>query len=65
MAGDKAHIFLNGELVVKATVLENYWDCAQPIFPGGQIEWQNRGGPLWFKNLYLREINTGNRSPRP
>jgi hypothetical protein len=26
------------------------------IFPSGQIELQNHGDALWFKNIYLREI---------
>ena len=56
MVGEKAHIFLNGEQVVNATTLENYWDRKQPIFPTGQIELQNHGGPLWFKNIYIREL---------
>jgi hypothetical protein len=59
MVGDKVHVFLNGELVVKDTVLENYWDRGQPIFPSGPIELQNHGGPLWFKNIYLRDIPRG------
>lgn len=57
MGGEKGHVFLNGELVTRDTVLENFWDRSQPIFPTGQIELQNHGGPLWFKNIYLRELN--------
>ncbi len=56
MVSNKVHVFLNNELVVRNTVLENYWDRSQAILPTGQIELQNHGGPLWFKNLYLREI---------
>jgi hypothetical protein len=56
MVGERAHIFLNGELVTRDTVLENYWDRALPIFPSGQIELQNHGDALWFKNIYVREI---------
>ena len=56
MVGERAHIFLNGELVTRDTILENYWDRALPIFPSGQIELQNHGDALWFKNIYLREI---------
>jgi hypothetical protein len=56
MVGEKAHVYLNGELVVNNTTLENYWDPAQPIFPSGQIELQSHGDALWFKNIYLREI---------
>ncbi len=58
MVGEKVHVFLNGELVVNDTTLENYWDRLQPIFPSGQIELQNHGGPLWFKNVYIREIQS-------
>ena len=56
MAGRRAHVFLNGQLVTQATELENYWDRAQPIFPTGQIELQSHGDRLWFKNIYLREL---------
>jgi hypothetical protein len=56
MAGEKLHVFLNGELVVRNTTLENYWERDKPIYPSGQIELQNHGGPLWFKNIYIREI---------
>jgi hypothetical protein len=56
MVGDKVHVFLNGQLVVRDTTLENYWEPDKPIYSTGQIELQNHGGPLWFKNVYIREI---------
>jgi 3-keto-disaccharide hydrolase len=56
MMNEKVHVFLNGQLVVNDVTLENYWDRTQPIFPVGQIELQNHGGHLWFKNVYLREL---------
>jgi hypothetical protein len=59
MTGEKLHVFLNGELVVTDTTLENYWEPDKPIYPTGQIELQNHGGPLWFKNVYIREIPGG------
>lgn len=58
MVGEKVHVFLNGELVVNNTTLENYWDRSQPIFPSGQIELQAHTTPVWFKNIYVREIPT-------
>lgn len=58
MVEDKVHVFLNGHLVVNNTPLENYWDRNQPIFPTGQIELQNHGDHLWFKNVYIREIGS-------
>jgi len=56
MVGEKVHVFLNNQLVVRDTTLENYWEPAKPIYSTGQIELQNHGGPLWFKNIYIREI---------
>ena len=58
LVGERAHVFLNGELVTRDTVMENYWDYSQPIFPSGQIELQNHNHELWFKNIYIREINS-------
>jgi uncharacterized protein (DUF427 family) len=58
MVGEKVHVFLNGELVANNVTMENYWDRTQPIFPVGQIELQNHGNTLWFRNLYVREIDT-------
>ena len=58
MVGEKVHVFLNGELVVRDTTLENYWERDKPIYSTGQIELQNHGGPLWFKNIYIRELDT-------
>jgi hypothetical protein len=56
MAGEKVHVFLNGEQVANNVTLENYWDYNQPILPTGQIELQNHGDHLWFKNIYIREL---------
>jgi hypothetical protein len=56
MVGEKVSIWLNGELVVDDTVLENYWERDKPIYPTGQIELQNHGNTLYFKNIYIREL---------
>jgi hypothetical protein len=56
MVGDKVTVKLNGELVVDNVVMENYWERDKPIYPTGQIELQNHGNTLWFKNIYIREI---------
>jgi len=56
MAGDRVTVKLNGELVVDNVVMENYWERDKPIYPTGQIELQNHGNTLYFKNIYLREI---------
>tara|TARA_B100000029_G_C17520453_1_gene939663 strand:- start:157 stop:1509 length:1353 start_codon:yes stop_codon:yes gene_type:complete len=56
MVGEKVWVWLNGILVVDNVTLENYWDRKQPIFSTGQIELQNHGNTLYFKNVFLREI---------
>jgi hypothetical protein len=56
MVGDKVWVKLNDQLVVDGVVLENYWDRTQPLFPTGQIELQNHGNTLWFKNIYIKEL---------
>ena len=56
MVGEKVTVWLNGELVVDNVVMENYWERDKPIYPTGQIELQNHGNTLYFKNIYLREL---------
>ena len=56
MVGDKVSVWLNDQLVVDNVVLENYWDYSLPIYSTGQIELQNHGNTLYFKNIYLKEL---------
>ncbi|MEX0585038.1 MAG: DUF1080 domain-containing protein [Pirellulales bacterium] len=59
MVGEKVTVKLNDELVVDNVVMENLWERDKPIYAKGQIELQNHGNTLWFKNVYLREITAG------
>ncbi|MBI5759746.1 MAG: DUF1080 domain-containing protein [Planctomycetales bacterium] len=56
MVGEKATIKLNGKVVVNDVTLENYWERDKPVYPTGQIELQNHGNTLYFKNIYVREL---------
>jgi len=56
MIDDKVSVWVNGKRVVDNVVLENYWDRKQPIFPTGQIELQNHGSHLQFRNIYIKEL---------
>lgn len=61
MVGEKVTVYLNGELVVDDVTLENYWARQlklpdQPVLAREQIELQNHGNTLFFKNVYLREL---------
>lgn len=56
MVGDKVTVYLNGELVVDRITMENYWERDKPIYPTGAIELQHHNSPLFFKNIYVREL---------
>lgn len=58
MVGDRVHVFLNDQLVVRDTVLENYWDRGRPVPARGPIELQAHTTPVWFRELWIREIPT-------
>ncbi|MBX3437212.1 MAG: DUF1080 domain-containing protein [Planctomycetaceae bacterium] len=57
LVGDKLTVKLNDQLVTDAVVMENYWERDKPLYPTGQIELQNHGNKLWFRNIYLRELD--------
>jgi len=56
MIGEKVTVYLNDTLVVDNVTMENYWERDKPIDPTGQIELQNHGNTLYFKNIYVREL---------
>jgi len=56
MIGEKVTVILNGVIVVDNVIMENYWDRNIPIYPTGQIELQNHGNNLYFRNVFIREI---------
>ncbi len=57
MVGDKVSVFLNDHLVVQNVTMENYWNRSKAMYPEGAIELQHHGDPLFFKNIYVREID--------
>jgi hypothetical protein len=59
MIGDEATIKLNGKLVVDKGKLPNYWEKGKPLPKTGPIELQFHGDPLWFKNIYIKELSGG------
>jgi hypothetical protein len=56
MVGDRVSVWLNGKMVAYEVVMENYWERDKPIYPIGQIELQNHGSLLWFRNIFIREL---------
>jgi len=63
MTGEKVTVYLNGILVVDNVIMENYWERDKPIYPSGQIELQAHNSPLYFRNIYIREINSTDQEP--
>ena len=58
MIGERVTVWLNDVMVVDSVVLENYWDRSIPIFSRGQIELQSHSSPLFFRNIFIREIRS-------
>lgn len=56
MVGDRVTVVLNGEKVVDDVILENYWDRKLPIFPIEQIELQAHGSKVYYRNIYVKEL---------
>jgi hypothetical protein len=56
MVGEKVWVTLNGQLIVDNVTMENYWERDKPIYPAGQLELQHHGNPIYFKNIYVKEL---------
>ncbi|MEX0725174.1 MAG: DUF1080 domain-containing protein [Planctomycetaceae bacterium] len=55
MIGERVQVSLNGTLVFD-DIMENYWERDKPIYATGQIELQNHGNTLYFRNVYVKEL---------
>jgi hypothetical protein len=53
---DRVTVYLNGTLVLDKQPLLNYWERGQPVPKKGPIELQHHGDPLWFRNIYIKEL---------
>ncbi len=58
MVGERVSVWLNGQAVVEGVPLENYWERDKPIYPSGSIELQAHGAPLYFRNIYIRDLRS-------
>lgn len=56
MVGEKVDVFLNDKQVVTNVTLENFWERDKPVYATGQIELQNHGNTLYFRNIYIKEL---------
>ncbi|MDR2498947.1 MAG: DUF1080 domain-containing protein, partial [Tannerellaceae bacterium] len=56
MIGDRVTVYLNGILVTDNVILENYWDRKLPIFPTEQLELQAHGSKVYYRDIYVKEL---------
>jgi len=63
MVDDKVTVKLNGQLVVDNVTLENCRERDKPIYSRGPLELQNHGNKLYFKNIYIRHVDSDSASP--
>lgn len=56
MIGQFVIVYLNDRLVVNTEILENYWQPGEPIYETGPIEFQAHRTPVYFKNIFIREL---------
>jgi hypothetical protein len=54
---DMTTVWLNGQLVVNNVKMENYWDRSKPLPAKGNIELQYHGHKLYWKNIFVKELN--------
>jgi hypothetical protein len=54
---DKTTVWLNGQLAVNNVKMENYWDYSKPLPAKGNIELQYHGSKLYWKNIFVKELN--------
>ncbi len=56
IVGDKVTVRLNDQLVVESVTMENFWERDKPLYPKGTIELQNHGNTLYFRNIFIKEL---------
>jgi hypothetical protein len=54
---DQVTVYLNGTLVVDQGPLLNTWERKKALPKKGPIELQYHGDPLWFRNIYIKELS--------
>jgi hypothetical protein len=59
MCGTRVWVWLNGKQTVAGAILENYYDRKLPVPPRGPLQLQTHGGEIRWRNLFLREIGSG------
>jgi len=58
MVGDTVTVELNGQRVVDAAPLANYFEKGKPLPATGPIQIQTHGGPMHVRNVFIKELET-------
>lgn len=56
LKGDVVNVWLNGQQVVKDTVMENYFNRSIPLIEKGPIQLQTHGGEIRWRNIFIKEL---------
>ena len=56
--GARTSIWLNEKKIVDHQIMENYWARKLPIIASGPIQLQTHGGKMFWRNVFVRDIET-------
>jgi hypothetical protein len=56
--GARTSVWLNEKLIVDHQIMDNYWARKLPIIASGPIQLQTHGGKMFWRNVFVREIDT-------
>lgn len=56
--GARTSVWLNEKLIVEHQIMDNYWARELPIIAAGPIQLQTHGGKMYWRNVFVREIDT-------
>ena len=56
--GARTSIWLNEKKIVDHQIMENYWNRKLPIIASGPIQLQTHGGKMFWRNVFVREIDS-------
>lgn len=64
MVGERVTVYLNDMLVVDHAIIDNFFDPNLPVQQTGPIQLQTHGGRTWWRNIFIREIESEEANER-
>lgn len=56
--GARTSIWLNEKKIVDHQIMDNYWARQLPLIASGPIQLQTHGGKMYWRNIFVREIDS-------